>query len=310
MHQIIPQLCRIMGRPSLPTDYAAYDLETTGFDRKKDLIVEWGSVLVRDHQPVNRLSMYVNWFATPETVPPDWLVQQLASVKRAMEVTGRSYHVTPQLLKEQGLHPHKALQFMHDWLTEIQSQNLLMVTLNGWNFDNEMLVNHFQQDLDVDFKFRSDLVFDIGCIEKASQMFAEHDNEALPRSGEDLGTYFQRIASTRRRGIKYNLGHCVDKYQIKLAQEDLHGAGVDSYALCLLLEQFRQLAERPVPRPARAALPEVVDPKTQAKREENAATDKQRREAQAYFENPTFAESPEVPVNPPASPGYRKQRNR
>ena len=45
---------------SLPDTYICCDTETSGFNRTKDVIVQWGHCLVENRKVVERLSVMVN----------------------------------------------------------------------------------------------------------------------------------------------------------------------------------------------------------------------------------------------------------
>ncbi len=235
----------------LPESYVAADVETSGFSRTRDVIVEWGHCLVRDKKVVDRLNVVLNWYAV-DSVPHNYITDQLNRVRRQMELDGRHWRITPEVMREEGIHPAKALNFVHDFLNEtLVNQKLMLVVHNGLNFDCEMIRNAFEQDLQVKFEFDPNQVFDTGSVEKACLLHPHP--RSIPLDGETLKAYFKRINGWRAPyGMRWNLdGHCVPKY--KLAEKGLdpakmHQAGEDAFALHLLMEEYRRLvALTPVP---------------------------------------------------------------
>lgn len=246
---------------SLPRSYLCYDIETSGFSREHDVILEFGHCLVHDGKLVDRNSVVLNWFLH-DTVPHSYLREQLANVARNMQIECKSWRLTERVLEEEGIHPITALPYIFDLLSICQNQGLLMVTSNGWNFDNPMLVSHFEQDLEKSFTFNSNQIFDVGCIVKASQLVEENQG-ALPKLGESLLAYFKRISGWRAQGVYSNLAFCVKKYGLdqkyNVDLTKLHTASEDAYVLHLLMEEFRTLLEEPKP-----VTPKPVTPKPPA----------------------------------------------
>jgi hypothetical protein len=232
------------GGSLVPDDYFTFDLETSGFHQTRDVILEWGHCLVRDRKVVDRSSFLVNWYDHP-VVPPNYITSQLERIAQAMRVNNRSWRITPELLKTQGIPPHKFIPWLFEYLTTVKNEGYLFVSHNGVNFDSKRVQSHFEQDLGKQFDFGEDQVFDTGAIEKASQMLDVE--KSLPRPGETLRAYFSRIAYCKAPGVFWNIEDCVKKYQLvdkyKLDPSRLHSAGEDAFALHCLMEEFRHLSE-------------------------------------------------------------------
>ena len=235
---------------SLPSDYMTFDCETTGFDRQKDLITEFGYCTVIDKKVENRDSFLLNWYEIPEM--SEFLDNRLAAVARAMQIQNRPWSITPARVKAEGRPPKEAVAAIYDILDSWQKRGMLMIGHNALRFDCPMLLSHFSQDLGKDFVFDPNLVLDTGCIEKASQL---NDARALPLDGETLADYANRIIAIRAK-VKWSLdGWCVPKYGLaekhKLDAGAMHTAGEDAYVLHLLFEEYRRLAGElpPAPKP-------------------------------------------------------------
>lgn len=273
-----------------PDSYFCFDVETSGFNREKDLILEWGHCLVSDRVAVDRNSVLLNWYEST-VVPADWLDDRLARLAREMELADRAWHITPERLKDEGINPIQGVKFMHEMLTAIDAQNLFMVSHNGWGFDVPMIENHIAMDLGIDFQFNPGRLIDTGSLEKASQLIPDNP-AALPHDAESLEEYCKRISAWRAKGVYYNLdNHCLKKYKLdtkyNINPGQLHAAGDDAWVLHLLMEEFRTLydnAGEGVATPAKA--PTVPAPS-----------------------RPSSAVKPATPktTNPVS---YRKQRNR
>lgn len=248
----------------LPDDYCTFDTETTGFNRKKDLIVEWGHCLVRDRQPVDRLNLIINWMEAPELIPGIDVAELLERVRHRMAINEKEFHITPQIMQEQGVSPHEALPFIRDFLVKIRSNGELLASQNGWGFDVKMLATHFEDFLEDEFVLDDNEMLDVGAIIKASQML---DNEnVFPRPGETLGGYCRRVMAMRAKGVKWNIEYAFEEYglgqRLGLSADELHGAGADAYALHGLIERIRELAAEE----DSAGVPVIVSPpKVQAR---------------------------------------------
>ena len=234
------------GGSLLPESYFTFDLESSGFSRDKDFILEWGHCVVRDRKVEDRASFLVNWYDAPDSVPAAYLDRQLERIAQDMRVDGRTWRITPELLKTKGVAPSKFVPWLFDYLTEVKEQGLLFVSHNGINFDIPMILSHFKNDLGENFDFGQDQVFDTGAVEKASQMSDEI--KAMPQRGESMHAYFRRIAYCKAAGVQWNLDqHCMEKYRLvekyNVDPSKSHTAGEDSYALYGLMEEFRALAE-------------------------------------------------------------------
>lgn len=228
-----------------PDDYVCFDLETTGFSRKNDYIVEWGHCIVRDRKPTNRLNIIINWYDSGLVAGGDaWLTKQLHRVRHEMRKAGREFRVTPEIMQRDGVSPEEALPWIFDFLTMLKEQEEILVTHNGWKFDVEMLQNHFQDFMEEEFEFDPNRLIDTGSVEKASQIY--DDQRALPCKGETMKDYFIRMAHWILPGVYWNLDTwCVEKYDLanKYGADisEAHAADYDAWLVHLLMEEFRAL---------------------------------------------------------------------
>lgn len=235
---------------SLPVDYCCVDLESTGFNRKDDLIVEVGHCLVYDSKIEKRYNVALNWVDHPD-VPNDWLEKRLKRVKSQMEASDQSWHIDMDYLKTQGLKPEKVLNFYHDFLTTLMENQTFLVLHNGFSFDEPMFRNSFRDFLGVpDFSFGEDHVLDTSALVKASQLVEEPG--IMPTSSESARGYFQRIHGRRRKGVRSNLNFCVERFGLinkyGLDPTQLHQAGEDAYVCHLLVEEMREFLKPKQPK--------------------------------------------------------------
>jgi DNA polymerase III epsilon subunit-like protein len=242
----------------LPEDYMTLDTETTGFDRERDVIVEWGHTIVQDRQVTDQLGLVINWLNHP-IVPDHWVRHRLAEVKHNMSQQGRSFRITPEVMESEGVAPEKALRFIKQLITTALTNDRILVAHKGLLFDAEMIQANIEGFLSEPLfdeppvpggscdEFPPDAIFDTGAVEKASQLV---DNKrALPFANETMADYFNRIVHWKAPGIKWNLDqHCFDKYRLSekygLDRKNMHSAKEDAYALHLLFEEYRKIASR------------------------------------------------------------------
>jgi len=271
---------------SWPDDYTCFDLETSGFSFDRDVIVEWGHCIVRDRQPTNRMGFIINWFGSG-LIPDDYLDYQLRRVWREMAKVGRTFRVTPEIMRRDGVTPETGLNFIEDFLITLREGSEMLVTHNGWKFDVRMLTSHLHDFMGSDFEFDPNHIIDTGAVEKASQI--ESDMRALPGEGETMKDYFTRIANWVLPGVKWNLDTwCMEKYDLARKYgantEDAHAADYDAWLLHLLMEEFRVLlaAEPPpvrddVPIPAEPRVPKSRKKTVKKSVKEQTVTTKPRK---------------------------------
>jgi DNA polymerase III epsilon subunit-like protein len=227
-----------------PNNYTTIDLETTGLAQDNDLICTIGAVVVRDGAIAERKYWVLDWPGDPN-VDNMWLRRRLRNVQNALNKKNQPFHHTFEYLSINGKDPQRCLTEILELIEDAESRSEVLVAHNGWWFDIEFLQAHFHNQLRIPFIFGDDAVYDSGICEKASQLDDRY--EPLPREGETLKAFSQRIGSIRARGVFWALGgYCEDKYQLthKAAARrgDLHRADVDALLLHYLVQEHRRLA--------------------------------------------------------------------
>lgn len=233
-------------RAGLPSNYLCWDLEATGFSRDDDLIVEIGHCVVHDRKPVQRMATLLDWTRS-EHVNQDWLRDKLNYVKKCVETdedgnpNGRRFDITYERLRKEGVPPEDAFEYYFDLFARVHNGGGFFVGQNVYAFDAEMFAAQTAEFLGEAFKFEPDVMIDVGALEKATQLgMGVFDDETLK-------DYFKRVASFNRKGVKWNIEHCVNKYKLPelygIKAEELHGAGEDSYVCHLVYEEIRNIIE-------------------------------------------------------------------
>lgn len=230
---------------TLPSTYISYDLEATGFSFTKDLILEIGHTVVKDGEIAQVSSTYLDWTRT-EYVGEQWLRDKIDSVKRAIEQdadgnpTGETFAITYEKLRDEGVHPQKALRFYFDLFSAVEDNKGFIVGHNVIRFDSAFIKEAFKEWLGKEFEFGLNTVFDVGAIEKADQ------TDILPLESSTLHSYLRYVSNIRRKGIKWSVNHCMEKYGVAkecdIRLDEMHSAGMDSMCVALIFERFREMS--------------------------------------------------------------------
>lgn len=232
-----------------PTSYCAIDVETSGFSHERDLVIEWGHVLVVDGKITDRLSLVIDW-TDHHIVPQTWLETRMDSLRQGMVLGGKEFHHSIARMKAEGMKPDKALEFIHSFTQEIKKQGLLFVAHNG-TFDEGMISQNLSNfGIATGFTFGDNGWIDTDGVEKASQC-PEHV-KMHPQRGDTLRSYWHRVRYARLTGVKSNLdSHCYAKYGFDkrgISKDAMHGAETDALCTHYLMEEFgKQFTVAPVP---------------------------------------------------------------
>lgn len=233
-----------------PMSYCCIDTETSGWSWDRDVITEWGHVLVEDGQIIDRLSLIIDW-TNHSIIPDHWLRSRLESLRTSMQVSGRECKISYELMQSKGMKPDKALAFIRDFYKTLQDKGTIFVG-HGIGFDEKMLASNFIGfKVAPGFSFGDNGFLDTEGIEKASQ--CPTNIRVHPKSDDTLRSYFHRVKYTRVENVKSNMEVCFDKYKFQekygLKLENLHGAMTDSYCCHLLMKEFASQITDPQPPP-------------------------------------------------------------
>lgn len=228
-----------------PDYYLAWDCETSGFSFEKDVILEIGHVLVEKGKVVDRGCYAIDW-RDHGVVPTAWLRGKLEYTAGEMRKQGKTFHCTWDYLCEKGKKPDKVFPFYMRFFADLIANNCAFVGHN-LAFDEHMFAaNAVGFDYAKEFVLPDDRFWDTHSIEKANQLVG--DPRVMPKPGESLRSYFERVHRVRATGVKSSLdGHCLAKYKLSEKGVDpatCHRADADAFMVHLLMEEFRAQATR------------------------------------------------------------------
>jgi DNA polymerase III epsilon subunit-like protein len=241
IHRYWPDYFRRLYGGTWPDTYCCIDCETTGYSFNQDVITEWGHVLVRDGEVVDRLCLVVDWTEHP-ALSDHWLRNRIEQVRAGMRQSGRTCHTSYERMKREGTSPEKALAFIRDFTDSIKAGGTLFA-VHGGTFDEKMLcANLAGFRVSTGFSFGDNGFIDTEAIEKASQCL-DHDR-MHPTEKDTLRSYFHRVKYSRIGGVKSNLDdHCFEKYGFEargVRKQDMHAADVDAFCVHVLMEELRK----------------------------------------------------------------------
>lgn len=226
-------------RLRFPDNYFIFDIETTGFDPKVDLIWNVGWCVVVNRQITNCEDLTLDWTRVGE-LNQNWLRSRIMRQQNQMSQSGRQCKLTYERLQT-GIEPWDVLDIYYQLLNQYVESDEQLVAHSG-NFDQRLVDSHTVRFLDRDkIKWRPNSLFDTGLLEKAAQM------NRPPHPGETLEEWYRRIRGGRSR-VKWSLdGHCAEKYRLAerfgLDLDEAHGAGFDCRLTHALFETYRMIAE-------------------------------------------------------------------
>ena len=232
-----------------PSTYLSFDLEYTGFNAEKDVILEVGHCIVENGRLANRASFLLNWRLV-DIVPDDWVKNKLDGMHR--NVPG--WRIDWQLLQKEGLHPFEVLEFYLELFTKWEARGLPFVAHNGYHSDERMFAGNVSGFLAKDFRFGDNSLFDTGAVYKATYIL-QHEKlnnkmrqAMLPNEMDTLRSYFGRVNYYPAKGCKWRLQNCVEAYGLQddanLQYGTYHGAEYDAVATALLMEAYREKVVR------------------------------------------------------------------
>lgn len=247
-----------------PDTYVCFDLETTGFDRKTDVIIEIGHVLVEDGVVTDELSVLLDWSKSP-VVPLHWLVDRIADLRQKLSDKGIAHHLPYERLCKEGIDPIEALTYYRDFFEQLKAQGTPVVGHNVYRFDEPMLeANLVGFQVCPEFQFGDWQLWDTLALEAAT-IHGPGEPKTIPKAGETLRDWMKRASYlraetnlTRTLLNKYDLAAKYD-----LDTRDSHSACYDARLCHHLMQEYRAaLDAEPVP----LQLPPVAAPPARAGR--------------------------------------------
>lgn len=233
--------------PFFADDYLVFDLETSGFDASRDLILEVGLCSVRGRRAEDTQLVVLDWPGCPE-VDQAWLRWRIANTVARARADGRDLPLSYDRLRT---HPRRVpplagLRLVYGWLGDAFGRGELVVGHNAKAFDARFLKSHFRDWLGVDdFGFPPGRLYDTGILEKGAQL------GVMPWGGETFDHYCERVDAKRVAKLRWNLNdHCVAKYDLlrrhNITDPRPHQADFDALLNHYLFEELRQGCRRGV----------------------------------------------------------------
>lgn len=192
--------------PQLKDEYeVVWDLETTGFDGKTDVITEIGCFIVRGDEIERKHWVLDNGIPIPE---------------RITEITG----ITNEIIAAEGRDPKECL---NEFLPILKGAKM-NTTHNGVKFDIPFLTDYAAKLLGWEEKQREAAVwvlkstaFDTAVHFKAKML------DERKKQTETFMVFAQRVMNIRAFGVKFNLGACCDLMKVDRSNLVQHRAMAD-----------------------------------------------------------------------------------
>lgn len=240
-----PQWFRDLVPGGLPLrTYCAVDIETSGYQADRSLVMQWGHIFVEDGNIKDHLSVTFDWTRSPKVDQAflrrslDYLVYKFASV-------GTTYPISYEVMQKDGIDPANGFEFIANFVRDLGAGGVPFV-LHGGTFDENFLsVAYGLYAGKKGFSFGPQGFYDTEAVEKASQLISHE--RMHPKKGDTLRSYFKRVRASRFAGIKSNMDeHCYEKYGFAkrgIKKTELHDAAMDAYCCHVVLqEQLRHLS--------------------------------------------------------------------
>lgn len=223
----------------LPDSYLLFDLETSGFHRDYDVIVEVGWAVVHNRQLTDYAGMILDWTRYGDWKFQRWFENRIATCKESMAKQGREYHFDVDRISREGVDPVKGMYDFCQILQTFLDHRGFLAGHGIRKFDRHRIDTATLNLFNMLLPWDQAVMFDTGLIEKACQIDRE------PFAHETLDDWYRSVDGTFSK-VKFNLDrHCEEKYALSSRYNlDLslsHTAGFDclmAYGLC---ETYRAL---------------------------------------------------------------------
>ncbi len=229
---------KAVGYP-LPTSYLVFDLETTGVEIDKDLVVQLGYLNVIDDVPQAPVTCLLNW-SECQDIDHEWLKNRLFNTKQRMAEKGSNYLFTYDDIINKGKNYKDVLTAVYLAFKEHEKSGCYFLGHNSFTFDKRFLLGQFHRFLELDFNFHPLQQIDTGLLAKAASM------NIAPIS--DLERFYHTTYKSYGKGHAWGLVHCIEDYGLTAENliniQNAHNAGYDCYLTHLLFQKFKQLANQ------------------------------------------------------------------
>jgi DNA polymerase III epsilon subunit-like protein len=204
-----------------PTEYVAWDLETTGLDPETSKILEIGALHVKDGEIVKQKS----WFLDHGIEIPELITN----------ITG----ITKAMIDADPTRPKEAIDEFLGWFEPVGWANL---THNGFKFDIPFLLEAVIRDSTFDYAEREMI---------KSELYTHGFDSAAMFKGRELGMkqaddeafmfFAKRVLDTKKFGLKYNVAHCCKTLGIDTSNMTMHRALGDVFLTNQIFTKLKDL---------------------------------------------------------------------
>jgi len=220
----------------LPTEYISIDLETTGFYRVQDLVVQLGHSICIDGVVRDSGGFYLDW--TRCGVDPRWIDARLAEVRKGIP----SFSITAAKLQEEGEHPKDVLEFYLHLISTMRERDAKLLGYGWWQFDYQMMRGSCDQVLPgVEFELDADFVVDAGLLAKEAMFAAipERRHKIKPSANHNLREHFHQVRYANSVGLSWKAETIAEMLGVPIDHANLHDAVVDAVMVQKIFEAMR-----------------------------------------------------------------------
>lgn len=220
----------------LPDDYLVFDLETSGLDSDRDVILQIGWVKVKNRKLVDRQVVTLNWCDLISGVEREILLHRLNHTNDAMYKRGLGFSWSLDRIKREGKDPITAFTSFAKNLTS----SPILFGHNVWGHDYPFVDKCSLRLTGMSIGIPDTRMIDTQALVKAAQ------SGAAPKVGESYRTYCTRAVKAGGSKFKSSLDRfCVptlkldSKYGVDVTK--MHEADYDAYVTHLVVEEMRAL---------------------------------------------------------------------
>lgn len=219
-----------------PEDYVVIDVETTGFQKDGDRIVQVGWLTVVGGREVARAAAVVDWTAELDRFMLNDLADRMKRTAAAMARDNKSYGWTVDRLRAEGVPPREVVVQVADVL----AARPVLVGHNSWRFDLPMLDRLCQAVTGLAVGVPPTQLIDTNAVVRALQ------SGVTPSGGETYRDFATRANSVG--GTKYRSSlddYCVTRFALRsrhgVERDKAHDAAYDCWLTHLVYSDFRHL---------------------------------------------------------------------
>ena len=209
--ELVGQMMRTRGM-NLPNNYLVVDIETTGLSATRDTILQIGILQCLDGEVKRNFGVFIQ---TPE----DTLQQyENSDYVRGKIAEGNEGFIKAADVRQFGVPRSQLVPMFRDLVDRmLDIPDSVIVGHNLVKFDIPF-IEYFTKSIGIPVVFPRERVFDTGAMYKANKL------GMLPAEGQNMWEFFLRVANTRARGVKWNLGTACQE----LGLEEKHNLSLDA----------------------------------------------------------------------------------